>query len=263
MNSQNIYDDNEFFRLYSILNSKPNGAPDSIPTFRFLEKIKSTKTQPKIQCVLELACGNGWFSNYMATKENVKSVRAFDLSENMLDLAKRIHSHPVISYELADMETIQLPNQSFDLGFSSLALHYVLNFKSLVQSIHQSLNPGGHFFAIIEHPIYTAPTVREWIPNTQDPPSTGSCNMTRGEMIWPLYDYQVEGDRVVDWIVNGVLKRHRTMSTYLNIFMDCGFDIRGIEEFSPPTMELNNTVHLEIDRHRPKFLILSVQKHIE
>src|SRR3984957_6896105 len=86
----------------------------------------------------------------------VSRVMTLDLSENMLSRAKAETADPGVRYLPADLESLELPAQAFDLAYSSLALHYVEDFGRLVGRVFRGLGPGGHFVLTIGTPIYTA-----------------------------------------------------------------------------------------------------------
>ena len=88
-----------------------------------------------------------------------------------------------IDYRIADLETLELPQASFDLAYSSLTFHYIRDFGRLVRMVHHALTPGTHFVFTIEHPIYMAAAHPHW---TRD---------EDGRKTWPVNGYSVEGAR--------------------------------------------------------------------
>ncbi|EGG16188.1 hypothetical protein DFA_09216 [Cavenderia fasciculata] len=277
MSKQNIYDSKEFFDGYAKMDRSVKGAAgicewDS--TIKMLDEALQSKHQPTLESVVDLGCGYGWFSGYLARERHVKSIKAYDLSVKMLDRAKQLNQHEEsIEYAQADLETIKLPPLAFDLAFSSLTLHYIVNLSTLLDTVYASVKPGGHFIVIIEHPIYSAPTIRNWInnntqtptdPNQQQEEEKETLGYKQGEerLVWPLYNYQMEGDRIENWIVKGVVKQHRTISSYINHFINVGFNIRKVEEFTPSPDQIKQVPSLAIEAHRPMFLMISLQKPI-
>jgi hypothetical protein len=102
-----------------------------------------------------------------------------------------------------------------------------------------AMTSGGALVFSVEHPIYSAPT-------------TQAFELTEsGRRVWPLDNYLVEGERVTRWFVDGVVKQHRTVASYVNSAIAAGFRIDRIEEWSPTTDE---------DRHRPWFLLLAATR---
>ena len=89
-------------------------------------------------------------------------------------------------------ETLTLPSNSFDLVYSSLALHYLHDIERLFVTIYQSLTPGGMLVFSAEHPIYTAPLNRGWIKDKT------------GQLSRPINHYQQEGERISNWFAEGV-----------------------------------------------------------
>src|SRR5262245_31291104 len=74
----------------------------------------------------------------------------------------------------ARIEQLQLDDASFDLVYSSLALHYVEALDAVCGTVQRLLTPAGHFVFSVEHPIITAPSKPGW----QTDPA--------GNTIWPL-----------------------------------------------------------------------------
>ena len=96
----------------------------------------------------------------------------------------------------------------------------------------------------VEHPIYSAPTTQTFV-------STES-----GHHAWPLDNYLNEGQRVRTWFVDGVVKQHRTIATYVNGLVDAGLVLDRIEEWGPSAEAVAARPELADDRHRPWFLLL-------
>jgi hypothetical protein len=100
----------------------------------------------------------------------------------------------------------------------------------------------------VEHPIYSAPSTQEFGTSAS------------GDRIWPLDNYLVEGERVTNWFVDGVIKEHRTVATYVNTVIDAGIVVDRIEEWGPTAEAVEERLELADDRHRPWFLLLRATK---
>lgn len=61
----------------------------------------------------------------------------------MLAKAHEFPSDPTITYERADLETLELPKESYDIVFSSLTLHHIKRLPELLGTISASLKPSG------------------------------------------------------------------------------------------------------------------------
>jgi SAM-dependent methyltransferase len=241
--TQNIYDDEEFFTAYSRLPRSVEGlerAPEW-PTLRAL--------LPDLlgRDVVDLGCGFGWFCRW-ARQQGAARVLGIDVSEKMLARAAAETPDAAVTYTRADMERLALPPASFDLVYSSLALHYVQNLEELVWAVRQALVDNGHLVFSVEHPIFTAPTQPGW---TLD---------AAGHKTWPIDGYLAEGPRSTDWLARGVIKQHRTIGTYLNMLVRSGFAIRRVEEWGPSEQQIAAQPSLADERHRPPFLLVAASR---
>ena len=240
---QNIYDDEEFFRGYSQLQRSVEGLAGAVewPAPRAL--------LPDLRglSVLDLGCGFGWFCRW-AREQGAARILGVDVSEKMLARATASTQDAAISYTLADMEQIELPAESFDLIFSSLALHYVEDLDRLMSRAQRALVNGGSFVFSVEHPILTAPARPEW--------SVDSA----GRKSWPLTGYLEEGLRSTDWITTGVIKQHRTVASYVNTLLRHGFTLSHLEEWGPTDEQIAVRPELADLRQRPHFLLLAARR---
>ncbi|WP_235440491.1 class I SAM-dependent methyltransferase [Paenibacillus sp. DMB20] len=167
--TQNIYDNDEFFKGYGQLNRSVqglDGAPEWPSLRAMLPNIEGRR-------ILDLGCGFGWFCRF-ARQHGAGSVLGVDVSEKMLARGKAETKDPLITYRKADLEQLELNAGAFDLVFSSLVFHYIEKLDRLMAEVHKSLLPGGHFVFSVEHPIYTAPKVPGWFKHAE------------GHRIWPV-----------------------------------------------------------------------------
>ncbi|KAI0550670.1 methyltransferase domain protein [Xylaria curta] len=243
--SQNIYDEREFFESYIQLDRQRKGL-DGAPEW---PRLRAMLPDLKGARVLDLGCGLGWFSRF-ARAECAASVRAIDLSANMLDKARSMTSDDDIAYEEADLEDLILPETAYDVVFSSLAFHYLANLPRLVAEIGKSLRRGGRLVFSVEHPLFTAPTTPCLLVNNR-----------KDQMFWQIDAYQKEGVRVRDWIVEDVRKQHRTMASYINMLLDSGFRLTDFVEWCPSAEELASNPHWDIELVRPTFLLMGAVKN--
>src|SRR5262249_18002925 len=128
--TQNIYDDPEFFAGYSRLGRSVEGLDGAAewPALRAL--------LPEMQGlrVVDLGCGFGWFCRWARAQGAVR-VLGIDVSAKMLARAEAVTADAAIAYVRADMERLCLARASFDLAYSSLALHYVANLAGLLATV--------------------------------------------------------------------------------------------------------------------------------
>jgi SAM-dependent methyltransferase len=241
--TQNIYDDPAFFQGYSQMNRSIGGL-DAAPEWPALKALLPSMHGLH---VVDLGCGYGWFSRW-ASENGATDVLGLDVSEKMLERARNTTTAANIRYERADLEQIDLPACHFDLAYSSLALHYIKDLPGLFAQLYAALKPGAHFVFSIEHPIFMAPRNPGWLIDSE------------GNKRWPLDGYQKEGERVTNWLAEGVIKQHRTMGTLLNGLIAAGFNIRHVNEWGPSDAEVAAQPALAEERERPMILLVSVQR---
>jgi SAM-dependent methyltransferase len=238
--AQNIYDDPEFLAGYSQLPRQMlglDGAPEWPALRALLPDVRGKR-------VVDLGCGFGWVSRWMR-EQGAASVLGLDVSQNMIARARQDTADPAVEYRIADLDTLSLTDQAFDLAFSSLTFHYVVDFGRLARAIRKGLAPDGQLVFSIEHPVFMAAAHPSW---THD---------ASGRKTWPVNGYAIEGERRTDWFVKGVLKYHRTLGTTLNTLIDAGFHIQRVEEFAPTRAQIEQTPSLAEELERPMMMLVS------
>jgi SAM-dependent methyltransferase len=241
--TQNMYDNETFFAGYSRLPRSVHGldgAPEWPALRALLPELRGLR-------VLDLGCGFGWFCRW-ARQHGAASVLGVDVSERMLARAKAETHDPAISYATADLEDLDLPPGSYDLAYSSLALHYVENLSGLMAKVRAALVPGGKLIFSVEHPIFTAPAEPGWSVDAG------------GRKTWPVDRYLDEGTRSTDWLAKGVIKQHRTLGTYINMLIRCGFAIAHVEEWGPTEEQIATQPSWADERQRPPFLLVACRR---
>ena len=216
--TQNVYDDDEFFEGYSRLPRSVEGL-DGAPEWPALRAMLPDLCGRK---VLDLGCGFGWFCRWVR-EQGVAQVLGIDVSEKMLARARATTQDEAITYTRADMEQLELAPGSFDLVYSSLALHYIENLDGLMAEVYRSLVPGGSLVFSVEHPIFTAPAEPGW--------STDAA----GRRIWPV-------------------------DSYLNMLLRRGFALRHVEEWGPTEEQIAAHPQWADERQRPLFLLIGARR---
>jgi SAM-dependent methyltransferase len=241
--TQNIYDNETFFEGYSRLPRSIEGLDGAAewPALRaLLPELRGLR-------VLDLGCGFGWFCRW-AREHGAASVLGVDLSDRMLARARAEGHDAAISYAKADLEHLDLPAGSFELAYSSLALHYIVNLQGLLTRVQAALVPGGILIFSVEHPIFTAPTNPGW--------SVDSA----GRKTWPVDGYLDEGPRSTDWLAKGVIKQHRTIGTYVDLLLRSGFSLSHVDEWGPSDAQVAARPEWADERQRPPFLLVACRR---
>ncbi|CAH1677863.1 Class I SAM-dependent methyltransferase [Hyphomicrobiales bacterium] len=241
--TQNIYDDETFFAGYSQLPRSVRGL-DGAPEWPVL---RSMLPDLRGKRVLDLGCGFGWFCRF-AAGEGAASVLGVDVSEKMLERARRETDDARVAYERADLESYTPPAEACDLVYSSLAFHYIEDLAGLFARAYAALKPGGALVASVEHPLMTAPVRQEWLSDAD------------GRATWPVNGYHDEGKRVSNWLAEGVVKRHRTIATYLDLLLGAGFRLDRLVEWAPSPEQVAAEPGWARERERPFFLLIAASR---
>lgn len=241
--TQNIYDTEVFFEGYSKMGRSVEGLAGA-PEWPALQAMLPPMSGSK---VVDLGCGYGWFSRW-AQEQGAEQVLGLDVSQKMLARAKEMTASSAITYGIADLEKLDLPDAAFDLAYSSLAFHYIVDLKGLFARIHQALVPGGRLVFSIEHPIFMAPRQPGWLIDEQ------------GRKSWPVDSYQIEGPRVTNWLADGVIKQHRTVGTLLTLLIQAGFTLTHVDEWGPSEADLKARPALAEELERPMMLLVAAHR---
>ncbi|MDO8390969.1 MAG: class I SAM-dependent methyltransferase [Actinomycetota bacterium] len=241
--AQNIYDDEQFFTAYGQLPRSSSGL-DAAPEWPALRAMLPPLHGLR---VVDLGSGPGWFCQWAATA-GAEQVLGIDLSEKMLATAREHTAHPQVSYERQDLDALVLPPLAFDVAYCSLTLHYLTDLPRLLTVVAQAVVPGGVFVCSLEHPVFTAPSSAAFVVDGD------------GDATWPLDRYFDEGPRITDWLAPGVVKQHRTLTTYVTGLLDAGFALTSLVEWGPSSADLAAHPDWAAEAERPAFLLLGATR---
>ena len=241
---ENKYDENGFFKAYSAFPRSVQGL-HAAGEWHVLKKLLPDF---KGKRVLDIGCGFGWHCIY-AAEQGASYVLGTDISTKMLAAAREKTNFDNVEYKQIAMEDMAFPADSFDIVISSLAFHYTPDFQKICQLIHHSLTPGGDFIFSVEHPVFTAHGVQEWVYDEEQKPAH-----------WPIDNYFTEGKRDTVFLGEKVAKYHRTLTTYLGDLLESGFSITGIVEPQPAPHLLETIPEMREELRRPMMLIVSAKK---
>jgi SAM-dependent methyltransferase len=245
MSAQNIYDDPAFFAGYANLPRSRSGLA-AVYEWPAFQRLLPASLHGKR--MLDLGCGLGYFARE-ARARGASEVIGVDLSERMLAAASAATGDPGIVYVRAALEDYAPDAAAFDLVVSSLALHYVADYRGLVQRVATWLVPGGRFAFSVEHPIFTAHGSSAWHTAADG-----------AKLHWPVDRYRDEGERRTSWFVDGVVKYHRTIETYVNAVLEAGLVLARLEEPETEPALLAQHPEWQDERRRPPFLLLAADK---
>ncbi len=115
----------------------------------------------KNQKYLEIGCGNGHISKYLAGKYNL-NVTGTDVDPDMIQLANQdIGELKNIRFMEMDATNIPFKENDFGIVLSFGVLHHISNWQNVLSEISRVLKPEGYFiFGDIAYSRFTASLVK-------------------------------------------------------------------------------------------------------
>lgn len=238
-----LYDDPVFFEGYRRLREEGDSLNEDLELPALLEALPSVEAAE----VLDLGCGFGGLARDLLAR-GARRVLAVDGSVRMLEAA-RLRGQPAgLEFLHANLESWSPPPAAFDLAVSSLCLHYIEALDRLLERLHSCLRPGGRLVYTVEHPVLSA-AGRSWVRDGQGT-----------KLHWPLDRYWEEGPRVTHWFVDGVVRHHRTLESWLRLGREAGFLLEDLREPRASWEALVRRPDLAEEERRPPFLLLVWRK---
>jgi ubiquinone/menaquinone biosynthesis C-methylase UbiE len=205
--------------------------PADSPYHAYYEKPAIRAELPDVTgySVLSLGCGSGLDSQYLKEQGTVRSV-GVDISEKLIEIAKR--DHPDCEFHVMDMEQLSFEVNTFDLVYSSLAMHYLIGGPA--KALHEAyrvLKPGGTLLFSDGHPIDTA------MDNIQNDNQIQDKRL--GELKNKVNNTEVDfGDYLTSRVIKieeglAVDIWHQPLSKTLNQIIEAGFVLDKVLEFGP------------------------------
>src|SRR5688500_7622258 len=91
--------------------------------------------------VLDVGCGTGTISHALARRG--ATTVGVDASESYLDGARRLRSHPRVTYEHGDASDLEYASESFDACVSALVIDVVPEVDRVAAEMRRVTRPGG------------------------------------------------------------------------------------------------------------------------
>jgi SAM-dependent methyltransferase len=116
----------------------------------FLDHYRPTRLGRRIRAkrVLTLGCGHGEFERGLAKYDFAEIHEGVDIADGAVAEATRLAKAEGLDhlrYRVADLNTIRLPECTYDVVFGISAVHHVANLEHLFREVLLSLKPGGYF----------------------------------------------------------------------------------------------------------------------
>ncbi len=130
------------------------------------EKKRGTSNEQGGMCLLDLACGQGYFSFLSAGEGAI--VTGIDIAAPLIEVAKK---HLSASKPLADRlrfdvapahKLAMIPSDSQDVVTCVLALQNIRELDETIGECARVLRHGGRFVFVLNHPSFRVPQYSDW-----------------------------------------------------------------------------------------------------
>lgn len=110
--------------------------------------------------VVDLACGQGFFSRALAAKG--AKVLASDISKELIEIAKK-QSMKNIDYQVAPAQRADfVKSGTADAVVIVLAMQNIENVLEVLKECARILKPTGKLFLVLNHPAFRVPKASDW-----------------------------------------------------------------------------------------------------
>jgi len=173
--------------------------------------------------VLEISCGHGGGSSYLARTLKPASYTGLDLNQAGIELCRKRHHVPGLEFVHGDAQSLPFPDDSFDAVVNVEASHLYPDVPRFLAEVARVLRPGGDF---LYSDFRRRSAVAEWEAALADMPlRMVSCTVIDGDVLrgneknrpakhelinhdgtaMPRRFTQFSSD-LTDWALNGALR---------------------------------------------------------
>ena len=195
---------------------------------------------------LDCGCGEGRFVRKLA-EAGADYALGIDLCEPLITAANELKGDGQ-EYRVGDVQDLgDLPDGSFDLGVSYVNHCDLPDFAANTREVFRVLRRDGRFVVANLHPMRSA---------------HGSWHRSEDgtKLHVPVDNYFDEGERHWQMMGCDFTNFHRSLETYINTFLECGFALTRLIE---PTLRQEQTAawpELVDEIRAPNFIIFVLDK---
>ncbi|MEW6584544.1 MAG: class I SAM-dependent methyltransferase [Nitrospirota bacterium] len=143
------------------LNAKVSGSPEKDAYQFFMDFLIAQGGRIPLERCLTLGCGAGDLERGLAKYPFCRQHDAYDIAGGAIERAKeqaRAMGLSHISYEVADINTLSLPPNTYDVVFGVSSVHHLKDLEHVYSEVDVTLKPGGYFFLN----EFVGPTKFQW-----------------------------------------------------------------------------------------------------
>ena len=202
-----------------------------------LEMFPTLKELDLSNCsIIEIGCGVGWFSNFIAYHFRPKTIVALDLSEISIARAKEVSEHlnTYVEFVVGDLFEY-CPPQKFDIAISNGVLHHTKDCPGALRRICADfLKDRGHICVGLYHLYGRKPFLDHFAAMQK----SGTSEDEQFAEYRRLHSNITDGTHARSWFRDQVLHPHETQHTaheVAEIFAASGVHLvtTSVNEFGP------------------------------
>lgn len=106
-----------------------------------LNRIKDIIMPHCIGKVLDIGCGDGFFTSQLNNLNTVKNVTGVDISKTAIQIAKR--RFPGIDFVVASVDKLPFSNESYEFVSMIEIVEHILDIEQMFKEVNRILKPGG------------------------------------------------------------------------------------------------------------------------
>jgi len=188
--------------------------------------------------VLDVACGQGVMSEYIAQHSDVDEVLGTDISDALIEAANTRATQRT-SYKVWDACNLSnLEHEPFDAATCIMAMMNIEHLESVFKGVFDRLKPGGRFVCVISHPSYRIAGGSAW-GWTMDQRTGQQVQFRRVDQYLSEQSSTIvmnpgqvaKGQPAVTTVTH-----HRPVSSYINACGQSGLVVDAVEEWSSQRM---------------------------
>ena len=204
--------------------------------------------------VLDLACGQGFFSRKFASAG--ATVIGADISDELVEQAKKRSS--AITYHATPAHKLGFAQgQTFDVVTIVLAIQNIQNMGEVFAEVNRVLKPGGRLVLVLNHPTFRIPKRSSWGFDE------------KGKVQYRRLDGYLSASKEAilmhpgQTVSEATISYHRSLQEFFKTLSKSGFVVARLEEWishkksqSGPRQNAEDTARKEI----PLFMMLEAKK---
>lgn len=204
--------------------------------------------------VLDLACGQGFFSRKFATEGAI--VTGVDISNELIAQAKR-HSANISYYASPAHKLPFIKTSTLDFVTVVLAIQNIENIADVFKEISRVLKPSGRLLLVMNHPVFRIPKQSSWgwDENSKKQYRRVDSYLSQSKSIITMHPGKKTSEETISY--------HRSLQDFFKILTKEGFSVSKLEEWIShkksergPRQQAEDRIRKEI----PMFLCLEAKK---